>query len=131
MSSFPKEFLFAAASSAYQIEGAWNADGKISTMNISYERNNYTIGYLIEQFLNTGKGENIWDRITHTKPDMVENRENGDIACDSYHLYKEDVKLLKDAGVSRHKVASGSIALELESNCMGKREFLAMKMQVN
>ncbi|XP_065224085.1 myrosinase 1-like [Planococcus citri] len=69
--TFPEEFLFATATSAYQVEGAWNEDGK---------------------------GEHMWDRIAHTKPDMIKNQHNGDVACDSYHLYKEDVKLIKDAG---------------------------------
>ena len=47
-----------------------------------------------------GKGENIWDRLTHTNPKAVKNEDNGDIACDSYHKYKEDVQILKDIGVS-------------------------------
>ncbi|XP_065212467.1 myrosinase 1-like isoform X1 [Planococcus citri] len=76
MSAFPERFLFAASTASYQIEGAWNEDGK---------------------------GENIWDRLTHTEPDIVKNRDNGDIACDSYHLFKEDVKLLKNAGFNLYR----------------------------
>ncbi len=52
------------------------------------------------EIMYSGKGENIWDRITHTKPEFVNKCENGDIACDSYHLYKQDVQLIKDIGVS-------------------------------
>ncbi|CAB4007837.1 beta-glucosidase, partial [Paramuricea clavata] len=64
---FSKDFIWGCASSAYQIEGAWNADGK---------------------------GVNIWDTFSHT-PGKVWGNHNGDVACDSYHKYKQDVKLLK------------------------------------
>lgn len=48
-----------------------------------------------------GKGENIWDNFTHSHPDRIRHHANGDVADDSYHLYKEDVQLLKNIGVSR------------------------------
>lgn len=48
----------------------------------------------------SGKGENIWDRICHTHPELITNRDNGDVAGDSYHKYKEDVALIKEIGVS-------------------------------
>ena len=48
----------------------------------------------------SGKGANIWDTLTHERSYLVDDRSNGDVADDSYHLYKEDVKLLKNMGVS-------------------------------
>lgn len=45
-----------------------------------------------------GKGVNIWDKWTHEGGHVVKN-ENGDVACDSYHLYQQDIKLLKQMGV--------------------------------
>lgn len=47
-----------------------------------------------------GKGENIWDHLVHTKPEAVFNKDNGDVASDSYHKFREDVALIKELGVS-------------------------------
>lgn len=70
---FPVDFMFGCSSAAYQVEGAWKTDGK---------------------------GENIWDRLTHYQPEVIYDRSNGDVAADSYNLYKEDVQALKRIGVS-------------------------------
>lgn len=70
---FPNDFMFGCSSAAYQVEGAWRTDGK---------------------------GENIWDRLTHSQPEVIYDRSNGDVAADSYTLYKEDVQALKRIGVS-------------------------------
>lgn len=71
--SFPDSFKIGAATASYQIEGGWNIDGK---------------------------SPNIWDNLVHTQPDLIADKSNADVGTDSYHLYKEDVKALKAAGVS-------------------------------
>ena len=71
--SFPKNFLWGAASAAYQIEGAYNEDGKVP---------------------------GIWDALSEGH---VKHGENGNIACDHYHRYKEDVALLKKLGVKAYR----------------------------
>ena len=48
------------------------------------------------------KGENTWDHLTHTRPDLIKDHSTGDVACDSYHKYKQDIRLLKNVGVSIH-----------------------------
>ncbi|XP_049836420.1 myrosinase 1-like [Schistocerca gregaria] len=76
VNKFPDGFLLGAASAAYQIEGAWNEDGK---------------------------GENIWDHMFHEHPEYAHNGENGDVACDSYHKYAEDVEALKGIGATAYR----------------------------
>jgi len=48
----------------------------------------------------SGKGVNIWDTLTRDRSHLVFDRSSGDVADDSYHLYMEDVRLLKNMGVS-------------------------------
>ncbi len=74
-STFPVGFTWGAATAAYQIEGAWDEDGK---------------------------GESIWDRFSHT-PGKIETGENGDIACDHYHRWPEDVALMKEIGLNAYR----------------------------
>ncbi len=63
---FPQGFIWGAATSAYQIEGAWNEDGR---------------------------GVSIWDTFAHT-PGKIINGDTGDVACDHYHRYHDDVALM-------------------------------------
>ncbi|XP_078407434.1 lactase/phlorizin hydrolase-like [Cetorhinus maximus] len=72
---FPKNFAWSAATAAYQIEGAWRADGK---------------------------GLSIWDTFTHT-PLKVGNDDTGDVACDSYHKIDEDLAILKQLKVNHYR----------------------------
>jgi beta-glucosidase len=73
--SFPQNFVWGVATSAYQIEGAWNEDGK---------------------------GPSIWDTFCHT-PGKVANGESGDMAVDHYHRYKEDVALMAELGLKTYR----------------------------
>jgi beta-glucosidase len=85
---FSRDFLWGAATAAFQIEGAWNEDGK---------------------------GESIWDRFCHKDnnafyspiPGMgkghTANGETGDTACDHYHRYKEDVAIMKEMGLKAYR----------------------------
>jgi beta-glucosidase len=72
---FPVNFTWGAATAAYQIEGAWNEDGK---------------------------GESIWDRFSHT-PGKITNGDTGDVACDHYHRTTEDIALMRRLGLKAYR----------------------------
>jgi beta-glucosidase len=76
--SFPDDFVWGCASSAYQVEGAWNEEGK---------------------------GPSIWDTFVHT-PGKIANGETGDITVDHYHRYKEDVALMKELGLRAYRFST-------------------------
>ena len=73
--TFPKDFLWGVATASYQIEGAWKEDGK---------------------------GESIWDRFSHTTG-KIKGAHTGDVACDSYHRYNEDIALMKAMNVKSYR----------------------------
>jgi beta-glucosidase len=75
---FPNNFLWGAATASYQIEGAWNADGK---------------------------GESIWDRFSHT-PGKITNGDTGDVACDHYHRYQDDIALMRQLGLKAYRFST-------------------------
>ena len=72
---FPADFSWGTATASYQVEGAWDEDGK---------------------------GESIWDRFSHT-PGRILNGDTGDVACDQYHRFKEDVALMKELGLRGYR----------------------------
>lgn len=75
MAQFPEHFRWGTASAAYQIEGAVREDGR---------------------------GESIWDRFCHT-PGKIINGETGDIACDHYHRYPQDIQLMQELGLRNYR----------------------------
>lgn len=72
---YPEGFLWGCATAAYQIEGGAKADGR---------------------------GPSVWDVFSHT-PGKTHDGDTGDVADDSYHLYKEDVQLLKNVGAGGYR----------------------------
>jgi len=72
---FPANFYWGMATAAYQVEGAWNEDGK---------------------------GESIWDRFSHT-PGKIKGGATADVACDQYHLYPEDIGILKRLNLKSYR----------------------------
>ena len=77
MVRFPSDFLWGAACASYQCEGAWDEDGK---------------------------GPNIWDDYCHElNGHHVKNDDNGDVACDNYHRYREDVALMKAHNIRAYR----------------------------
>ncbi|HVL24977.1 MAG TPA: GH1 family beta-glucosidase [Thermomicrobiales bacterium] len=72
---FPEGFLWGAATAAYQIEGAVHEGGR---------------------------GESIWDRFSHT-PGKVLNGDTGDVACDHYHRWREDIGIMRELGLDAYR----------------------------
>jgi beta-glucosidase len=75
MITFPENFIWGTATSSYQIEGGW---------------------------LDGGRGLSIWDAYAHT-PGKVDKGDTGDVACDHYHRYREDVALMAQLGVKAYR----------------------------
>lgn len=75
MMKYPKDFVWGAATSAIQIEGAVNGEGK---------------------------GKNIWDVFSH-QPGKIFEGHTPDTACDHYHRYKEDVAIMKQIGIRAYR----------------------------
>ncbi|RSD26798.1 GH1 family beta-glucosidase [Mesobacillus subterraneus] len=77
MKKFSSEFVFGTATSSYQIEGAYKEDGR---------------------------GLSIWDTFSRI-PGKVVNMDNGDVACDHYHLYEKDIEILNTLGVDSYRLS--------------------------
>ena len=75
---FPDGFLWGTATSAYQIEGAAAEDGR---------------------------SESIWDRFCRV-PDRVFNGETGDVACDHYHRWRDDIRIMEELGLSAYRFST-------------------------
>jgi beta-glucosidase len=75
---FPEGFVWGASTASYQIEGAVTEDGR---------------------------GPSIWDTFSHT-PGKVENGDTGDVACDHYHRYPEDIALMQRLGISAYRFST-------------------------
>lgn len=76
--AFPQEFLFGAATAAYQIEGAAHEDGR---------------------------KDSVWDAFSRV-PGAVLDAHNGDVACDHYHRYESDVELMADLGLQTYRFST-------------------------
>lgn len=74
--TFPDNFIFGASASAYQVEGAWNVDGK---------------------------AESIWDYYTHNYPKKIYHYANANIASDSYYLFQKDIAILKNMNINTYR----------------------------
>lgn len=59
--------------------------------------------YEIGAWNTDGKSESIWDRLTHSRPEIIIDRSNGDIAADAYNKIDEDVRLLKEMKVDHYR----------------------------
>lgn len=77
-STFPKGFKWGAATAAYQIEGAWNTDGR---------------------------GPSVWDEFCHRGGKVWRNH-TGDVACDHYHKWKDDIKIMKEIGLKAYRFST-------------------------
>ena len=75
MQKFPKGFWWGSATSSYQVEGAANLDGR---------------------------GKSIWDVFSHI-PGKTHNNATGDVSCDQYHRFEEDIQLMADAGIKHYR----------------------------
>jgi beta-glucosidase len=74
--SFPEGFVWGSATSAYQIEGATSEDGR---------------------------GESIWDRFAKAESSRIKDGANGDVACDHYHRWRDDIALMKRLGIPAYR----------------------------
>ncbi|HEY5585226.1 MAG TPA: GH1 family beta-glucosidase [Ruminiclostridium sp.] len=75
--NFPQNFLWGSATAAYQIEGAFDEDGR---------------------------GESIWDRYCR-RAENISDGSSGDVGCDHYHLYEQDIEIMKKLGLKSYRLS--------------------------
>src|ERR1700683_3371902 len=75
--SFPPGFVWGAAAASYQIEGAAHSDGR---------------------------GLSVWDMFCR-KDGAIYSGQNGDVACDHYHRWREDIQIMKEMGLSAYRLS--------------------------
>ena len=75
--SFPKNFTWGAAAAAYQIEGAWNEDGRAPS---------------------------VWD-VFSQQPGKIFDNHNGNVACDHYHRWRDDIRLMQEGGLQAYRLS--------------------------
>ncbi|XP_047022734.1 myrosinase 1-like [Helicoverpa zea] len=76
--TFPEDFIFGVSTAAFQIEGGWNEGGK---------------------------GEGIWDTYIHKHPNYTADHLNGDVAADSYHLWRDDIEMIKSIDIHYYRLS--------------------------
>ncbi|KAM8804297.1 LOW QUALITY PROTEIN: cytosolic beta-glucosidase-like [Rhynchonycteris naso] len=74
--ALPAGFGWAAATATYQVEGGWDTDGK---------------------------GPSVWDTFTHQGRERAFKNQTGDVACGSYTLWEEDLKCIKQLGLTHYR----------------------------
>ena len=92
---FSNDFIWGAASAAYQIEGAASEDGR---------------------------GKSVWDTFSHTPGKTFEGH-TGDIACDSYHRFEEDLQALLSLGVKHYRFGIGWTRIFPDGRTLNERGF--------
>ena len=94
---FPAGFLWGAATAAYQVEGAWNEDGK---------------------------GESVWDRFV-LAPGKINNGDTGKVACDSYHRYRDDIALLRALNLKSYRFSIAWTRIQANGTGLANQRGLA------
>ncbi len=101
--AFRSDFIWGAASSSYQIEGGATEDGR---------------------------GMSVWDTFSHT-PGKTYDGETGDIACDSYHRFEEDLAALRQLGVKHYRFGIGWTRIFPDGRTLNERGFAYYDMVVD
>lgn len=102
--AFRKDFLWGVGTSAYQIEGAAAEDGR---------------------------GPSVWDQYCHEEGGHIKQGHTGDIACDHYHRYREDVQLMRELGIRSYRFSISWSRILPGGNWSGKSKGNRFLQQFN